>query len=339
MAFKDLAPAAQGAAISAGGGIVGSLMSLYGSHLQHKWQNEAYQRQLSDNLAQWNREHEYDSPKNQVARMRQAGLNPDLLYGDVSAAGASIGKSMPSMQQFENPMNGAASIMQMTSAQIANIMADSRLKNSQADNLDASSGELLAKTQKTLQETLPHELYVRMAQAGAFKTEAEAQQVVRMTEKIGEDIRLLGEQIKGVNLDNALKDIERLTAEELRPIRVALEKNKLTMSDEEIKYYSKLVLSEVARNNAAARSSNADAQIKEEQHNVLSQTYSNGYTGYETEVLKSVLTTLQESPSAVMNKALTKALESDNGFLQMAAVLLYYLTHNIVFGNGGLKIQ
>lgn len=335
----QVAAANVGGAWSAGSGVLSSALNLFGAYQQHKWQQEAYDRQLADNLAQWKRENEYDSPKNQIARMRQAGLNPDLMYGDVSPTGASIGKSMPSFQQFENPMAGSASILQMTGAQIANIMADSRLKEAQANNLDASSGELLARTQKTLQETLPHDLYVRMAESGAFKTEAEAQQVIRMTEKIGEDIRLLGEQIKGVNLDNALKDLERLTAEELRPIRVELEKNKLKMSDEEIKYYAKLVLSEVARNNAQARDFNASGQLKEGKHNALSQTYANGYTGYENEVLKSVLTNLEGSPSAIIDKAISNAMESGNGLLQAVALFFYYLTHNVVFGNGGLKVQ
>ena len=38
----------------------------------------AYQNRM--NLAQWQRENEYNSPENQMKRLRAAGLNPDLMY-------------------------------------------------------------------------------------------------------------------------------------------------------------------------------------------------------------------------------------------------------------------
>jgi hypothetical protein len=54
----------------------------------------AYQRQAADlaysrNLEQWNRANAYDSPKEQMARLKAAGLNPMLVYGSGNAAGGS----------------------------------------------------------------------------------------------------------------------------------------------------------------------------------------------------------------------------------------------------------
>lgn len=49
-----------------------------------KEQRQAYQQQVADNLAQWNRQNQYDSPSAQMARFADAGLNPDLIYGQQS---------------------------------------------------------------------------------------------------------------------------------------------------------------------------------------------------------------------------------------------------------------
>jgi hypothetical protein len=49
----------------------------------------AYRRQV----AQWNRENEYNSPTMQMQRLKNAGLNPHLVYGSGSAANVSNGLS------------------------------------------------------------------------------------------------------------------------------------------------------------------------------------------------------------------------------------------------------
>ena len=48
-----------------------------------------YQNQ--ENLAQWNRQNQYNLPEKQMQRLRQAGLNPDLMYSN-----GTVGNSMSS---------------------------------------------------------------------------------------------------------------------------------------------------------------------------------------------------------------------------------------------------
>lgn len=49
---------------------------------QRKWMEEQYTKQRSDALADWQKQNEYNSPAANMARLKAAGLNPNLVYGD-----------------------------------------------------------------------------------------------------------------------------------------------------------------------------------------------------------------------------------------------------------------
>lgn len=74
-----------GDALSAIGGLVGGLASAGANLYMNERNNEANaaQARLQNqwNIEQWNRENEYNLPVNQVQRMKDAGLNPGLYYG------------------------------------------------------------------------------------------------------------------------------------------------------------------------------------------------------------------------------------------------------------------
>jgi hypothetical protein len=49
-----------------------------------------YNRQRRDNLADWHRQNIYNSPVEQMARLKEAGLNPALMYGKSGGTGQSM---------------------------------------------------------------------------------------------------------------------------------------------------------------------------------------------------------------------------------------------------------
>jgi len=72
--------------------IVGGALNMGSSYMQYKqqqkqneldWsrQQEMYNRQRKDAQEDWMRQNEYNSPEQQMNRLRQAGLNPNLVYG------------------------------------------------------------------------------------------------------------------------------------------------------------------------------------------------------------------------------------------------------------------
>lgn len=76
------------------------------------------------NLDLWREQTAYNNPTNQMQRLRQAGLNPDLMYGQngVTANAASSAPQMLASQSVAPQLNP------LTAAQIANINADTQKK-------------------------------------------------------------------------------------------------------------------------------------------------------------------------------------------------------------------
>lgn len=64
------------------------------ARMQNDWNLQQYERELADNLAQWNRQNKYDSPVEQMKRFRDASLNANLIY---SQLGGGTAMSLPSI--------------------------------------------------------------------------------------------------------------------------------------------------------------------------------------------------------------------------------------------------
>lgn len=84
--------------IAAGTGLMDNITNvgsqLYTNLRNEKLTKEMYERQLRDNKAQWHMQNSYNSPTAQMARLREAGLNPHLIYGGGSGGGTA--SPMPS---------------------------------------------------------------------------------------------------------------------------------------------------------------------------------------------------------------------------------------------------
>lgn len=81
-----------GAIIAGGASLLGSALG-FGSQkstnkanmelarYQNEWQTQENEKAYQRNLNMWNLQNEYNSPTQQMARLRSAGLNPNLVYG------------------------------------------------------------------------------------------------------------------------------------------------------------------------------------------------------------------------------------------------------------------
>lgn len=111
------------------GNFFGGLLSqLYGV----KTNQAMYKAQRRDALSDWAMQNEYNSPREQMRRLRDAGLNPNLVYGHGADAqsGANIRQSDYGRSEFNLP--GGRNIDFMG-------MYDMRLKSAEADNLTAQN--------------------------------------------------------------------------------------------------------------------------------------------------------------------------------------------------------
>jgi hypothetical protein len=119
------------ALLGAGGSLLNSLFSS-GS------QRAAEERQWKRQVQMWNMNNEYNKPVNQVLRLKEAGLNPALMYGNGSASvGNSSSFPKPSYTADQSPVNFgdiADRIMSLVtySKQLQNM--DAEIQRKQIDN-------------------------------------------------------------------------------------------------------------------------------------------------------------------------------------------------------------
>lgn len=124
------------AGIAGGATVLGSGINAWQTGRMNKksmqFAREMYSRQYADNLALWNMQNEYNSPAAQMQRFKDAGLNPNLIYGQQNTAGP---LTSPDVQkpQFDAPQYGNA----ISGGALATIdaMYNLEMKQAQTDNL------------------------------------------------------------------------------------------------------------------------------------------------------------------------------------------------------------
>lgn len=86
-----------------GGALIGAASSIGTNILNQTSSRRANHR----NVANWKMQNEYNSPKAQMQRLQEAGLNPNLIYGDSvsGATGKADGVANVSPAQVDNPMD------------------------------------------------------------------------------------------------------------------------------------------------------------------------------------------------------------------------------------------
>lgn len=113
---------------------------------QAQWQQQENEKAYQRSLNMWNLQNEYNSPTQQMARIRAAGLNPNLVYGN-----GVTGNSSGSTPQYE-PAKFNAPTMQAyrgwnlgISDAISQFLAY-RTAKAQVDNMEAQNGLIRQQT-------------------------------------------------------------------------------------------------------------------------------------------------------------------------------------------------
>ncbi len=126
-------------AIAAGTALLGTGAQVAATGKQNKksraFTRQMYEYQRQDNLRFWQQQNEYNSPQAQMKRLQEAGLNPNLVYGQSSgaAAGQAQLQKTPDVQtpQFRTP--DLSGIGQAGASLLS--YYDVQIKQAQTDNL------------------------------------------------------------------------------------------------------------------------------------------------------------------------------------------------------------
>ncbi|QCS36936.1 DNA pilot protein [Tortoise microvirus 29] len=112
-----------------------------------KYNEYMYDKQKADNLAFWQMQNEYNSPQSQMERLRDAGLNPNLVYG-ASAPGNSSSQVQTPSQPSWNPETPKMDLG-LVAGQAINTYYDLRMKKAQYDNLKAMNTQIMEQAELT----------------------------------------------------------------------------------------------------------------------------------------------------------------------------------------------
>lgn len=106
------------------------------------WNEKMYGIQRTDALSDWAMQNSYNHPSSQMARLREAGLNPNLVYGTGSVVANSQSQPRSAEAKAWNPEIPKVNFPEMISA-----YQDFRLRQAQVDNLRVQNDILLEEVQ------------------------------------------------------------------------------------------------------------------------------------------------------------------------------------------------
>ena len=214
-----------GSIISGGASFLGSVLG-FGSQkktnkanmelakYQNEWQTQENEKAYQRNLQMWNLQNEYNSPTQQMARLRTAGLNPNLVYGS-----GAVGNTTGNYPQYEPADIDRAHLSpyrgwnQGLSDAVSNFLAF-RSNHAQVENMEAQNS--LIRQQTATEATRQANIAASTArtefdltQANRLKdvsvATAEAQMAKAQHESSSSWARSQQEWIK-TNVDRALQD-------------------------------------------------------------------------------------------------------------------------------------
>lgn len=275
-----------------GAAVLGQGANIVSTAMTNQANERMQQQQNAWNLEQWHRNNEYNSPSAQLQRMKAAGLNPDLMYGQ-NASGAAGNASSPAAGT--NPIPKQPFMLDPTmSAQIRALNAKAYSDEMNGNGQDLQN-EVFSKT--GLQQALKN-LGLTDAEINAKVAEAEELHTRVDDMKKKWDLLEIQKQEAMANIQKTLEETKKITLEQATEeqacnlIVAQLEGQQLSNEQQKIinhylpqQQQAELAVkwSEAKKNQAAAKNLDADTVYKEAQTaytNKLSQSEDLKQAGY-----------------------------------------------------------
>lgn len=147
MAFLDFIPG-----ISS---IAGSIASYQGQKHTNKTNIQLAKEGREHDVNMWNKQNEYNTPDMQMQRLKEAGLNPNLIYGSGQASAGNA--DAPKQAHVANTSNEMATFANNNAIQLLSQYNDWQVKKAQIKNIEAEA-------QSKQQENLIRAPYVPYSQ-------------------------------------------------------------------------------------------------------------------------------------------------------------------------------
>lgn len=188
------------AALGAGADILTAGLNLYSQHQAQKYNSREAEKARAYNTMMWDKNNAYNTPKEQMRRLREGGLNPNLMYGLPSSqatlqSSSAQGSSQAQQHKFDNMANVQMLInnTKLAEAQANNLNADSELKLTNKENTEADTARIREDTKRI----------ATYNSLGVQKSEQD---------KINQEIATLSSQMKNIDERTVGQEIENRMA-------------------------------------------------------------------------------------------------------------------------------
>lgn len=237
------------AAIGALGAAVNAMSQGSANRKNIQFQKDMYKIQRNDALSDWRMNNQYNSPEEQMRRLKNAGLNPNLVYGQGAVANSS---SMPSATPTRNtniaPINYDLSSIGDFVGSYMNI----KTQMQQLDNLKAQNELIKEQKQLTnakyLTELERPDLLKEQTTSTFAKTQWGGQAAERERSYFEPTLQGKVEKVRSLQADIAYKQAqtdftkaENIRQQEMQPYNVDIAVQKvLNMKAQEAKDYEEI---------------------------------------------------------------------------------------------------
>lgn len=121
-------------AASIGSSLLNANTARKNTDLTNKANRELAEYQYSKDLEMWNRGNAYNDPINQMDRLKKAGLNPNLVYGN-----GAVGNTASQLPKYNAPRMDYNYLPKFNPMEMLSYFQDFRMKNAQIDNVKADT--------------------------------------------------------------------------------------------------------------------------------------------------------------------------------------------------------
>lgn len=137
-----------------GTGIVPSVGGIAGQMLANRANRKLAEYSYQKDLEMWNRSNEYNLPANQMKRLQDAGINPNMVFGGGSVSGNTVQSAMPKYQapRIEapkidfNPLGATQKMQMYQNMQQSQVQIDQTKESTKAIALENALKEATMKS-------------------------------------------------------------------------------------------------------------------------------------------------------------------------------------------------
>ena len=249
-------PIAIAAGLIAGGtALAGTAGNIISKRRQNKKSQQheidMYERQRRDNLEYWSLQNKYNNPQSQMQRLKQGGLNPNLVYGQSSGAAAgnagAIQSATAKSPQFDSPdLSGLSN----SGGLAVNAYYDAQVKQAQTNNIEAD-------TNTKFQEALLKAAQIQATTSSTKKTGVETE-ILNSIKAYSGDGAKAAVDLKKAQIDSTISDTDRKNAMHSKNMEQAMLNILKTTKG-------------LNATDAQIRQAIADAKLKEQEHQLAKQ--------------------------------------------------------------------